>query len=92
MSTCSLDVCANVFKVYVCDYIFMMRIKVSDGPLSNGNTYAELEIYYKSNDYDAVDKVYYLEYGANPLRKYLGSNVIWNAGDDCNNDNLIVLD
>jgi hypothetical protein len=92
MSTSSLDVCANIFKVYVCDYIFMMRIKVSDGPLSNGNNYAELEVYYKSNDYDAVDKVFYLEYGPNPLRKYIGSNVIWNASDDCNNDSLIVLD
>ena len=31
MITSSLDACANVFKVYVCDYIFMMRIKVSNG-------------------------------------------------------------
>ena len=74
MPTCSLDVSANananIFKVYVCDYIFMMRIRVSDGPLISGNNYAELEVYYKSNDYDAVDKVYYLEYGLNKIDKY----------------------
>jgi hypothetical protein len=52
-----------------------MRIKVSDGPLSNGNTYAELEVYYK---YDSVDKVIYVEHGKNPIRKYIGSHVIWN--------------
>ena len=54
MPTCSLDVSANananIFKVYVCDYIFMMRIRVSDGPLISGNNYAELEVYYKSNE------------------------------------------
>jgi hypothetical protein len=55
-----------------------MNIKVSNGPLANGNTHAELEIYYKSTDYDAVDKVYYIEYGPNPIRKYIGSHVIWN--------------
>ena len=70
----------------------MMRIKVSEGPLISGNNYAELEVYYKSNDYDAVDTVYYVEYGPNPLRKYIGSNVIWNNYDDYNNDSLIVLD
>jgi hypothetical protein len=86
------DISANIFKVYVCDYIFMMRIKVSDGPLINGNTYAELEVYYKSNDYDAVDKVYYVEYGPNPLRKYIGSNVVWNNINDYNNDSLIVFE
>jgi hypothetical protein len=92
MTNSSLDICANLFKVYICDYIFMMRIKVSDGPLSNGNNYAELEVYYKSNDYDSVDKVYYVEYGANPIRKYIGSNVIWNNDIDYNNDSLIVLE
>jgi hypothetical protein len=92
MTNCSLDISSNFFKVYVCDYIFMMRIKVSDGPLINGNNYAELEVYYKSNDYDAVDKVYYVEYGPNPLRKYIGSNVIWNASDDYNYDSLIILE
>jgi hypothetical protein len=86
------DISANIFKVYVCDYIFMMRIKVSDCPLINGNTYAELEVYYKSNDYDAVDKVYYVEYGPNPLRKYIGSNVVWNNINDYNNDSLIVFE
>jgi len=78
MSTCSLDFSANVFKIYVCDYIFMMRIKVSNGPLENGNTYAELEVYYKYDDYDSVDKVIYVEHGPNPIRKYIGSEVIWN--------------
>lgn len=74
----SLDTSNNVFKVYVCDYIFMMRIKVSDGPLANNNNYAELEIYYKYDDYDSVDKVFYVEHGPNPVRKYIGSEVIWN--------------
>ena len=78
MSASSQDVSANVFKVYVCDYIFMMRIKVSDGPLANGNNYAELEVYYKYDDYDSVDKVFYVEYGENPIRKYIGSDVVWN--------------
>ena len=68
----------NVFNVYVCDYIFMMRIKVSNSPLENGNTYAELEVYYKYDDYDSVDKVIYVEHGPNPIRKYIGSEVIWN--------------
>jgi hypothetical protein len=68
----------NVFNVYVCDYIFMMRIKVSNGPLENGNTYAELEVYYKYDDYDSVDKVIYVEHGPNPIRKFIGSEVIWN--------------
>ena len=83
MSTSSLDVSANVFKVYVCDYIFMMRIKVSDGPLANGNNYAELEVYYKYDDYDSVDKVFYVEHGENPIRKYIGSHVLWNRDDEC---------
>jgi hypothetical protein len=74
----SLDISRNVFDVYVCDYIFMMRIKVSNGPLENGNVYAELEIYYKYDDYDSVDKVFYVEHGPNPIRKYIGSDVIWN--------------
>jgi len=78
-----LDNSNNIFKVYVCDYIFMMRIKVSDAPLSNGNNYAELEVYYKYDDYDTVDKVFYVEYGENPIRKYIGSDVIWNR-DECN--------
>jgi hypothetical protein len=68
----------NVFNIYVCDYIFMMRIKVSNGPLENGNTYAELEVYYKYDDYDSVDKVIYVEHGPNPIRKFIGSEVIWN--------------
>jgi hypothetical protein len=74
----SLDISRNVFDVYVCDYIFMMRIKVSNGPLENGNVYAELEIYYKYDDYDSVDKVFYVEHGPNPIRKYIGTQVIWN--------------
>jgi len=74
----SLDISRNVFDVYVCDYIFMMRIKVSNGPLENGNVYAELEIYYKYDDYDSVDKVFYMEHGPNPIRKYISSDVIWN--------------
>jgi hypothetical protein len=78
-----LDNSNNIFKVYVCDYIFMMRIKVSDAPLSNGNNCAELEVYYKYDDYDTVDKVFYVEYGENPIRKYIGSDVIWNR-DECN--------
>ena len=67
----------NTYNVVDCYYTFMMNIKVSNGPLSNGNTHAELEIYYKSTDYDAVDKVYYIEHGSNPIRKYIGSHVIW---------------
>jgi hypothetical protein len=79
MATSSfVDNSNNVFNVYVCDYIFMMRIKVSNGPLENGNTYAELEVYYKYDDYDSVDKVIYVEHGQNPIRKYIGSEVIWN--------------
>ena len=77
-----LDNSNNIFKVYVCDYIFMMRIKVSNSPLSNGNNYAELEVYYKYDDYDSVDKVFYVEYGENPIRKYIGSHVIWNRDID----------
>ena len=73
----SCDPSVNVFNVNDCYYTFMMNIKVSDGPLSNGNTYAEIEIYYKSTDYDAVEKVYYIEHGQNPIRKYIGSHVIW---------------
>jgi hypothetical protein len=77
-----LDNSNNIFKVYVCDYVFMMRIKVSNSPLSNGNNYAELEVYYKYDDYDSVDKVFYVEYGENPIRKYIGSHVIWNRDID----------
>ena len=77
-----LDNSNNIFKVYVCDYVFMMRIKVSNSPLSNGNNYAELEVYYKYDDYDSVDKVFYVEYGENPIRKYIGSDVIWNRDID----------
>ena len=82
MISSSPDICSNVFKVYVCDYIFMMRIKVSNGPLANGNTYAELEVYYKYDDYDSVDKVFYVEHGENPIRKYIGSKVLWNR-EEC---------
>lgn len=82
MISSSQDICDNVFKIYVCDYIFMMRIKVSNGPLANGNTYAELEVYYKYDDYDSVDKVFYVEHGENPIRKYIGSEVLWNR-DEC---------
>ncbi len=79
MATSSfVDNSNNVYNVYVCDYIFMMRIKVSNGPLENGNSYAELEVYYKYDDYDSVDKVIYVEHGKNPIRKYIGSHVIWN--------------
>jgi hypothetical protein len=77
-----LDNSNNIFKVYVCDYVFMMRIKVSNSPLNNGNNYAELEVYYKYDDYDSVDKVFYVEYGENPIRKYIGSHVIWNRDID----------
>ena len=83
MISSSPDICDNVFKVYVCDYIFMMRIKVSNGPLANGNNYAELEVYYKYDDYDSVDKVFYVEHGENPIRKYIGSHVLWNRDDEC---------
>ena len=81
MISSSPDICDNVFNVYVCDYIFMMRIKVSNGPLANGNTYAELEVYYKYDDYDTVDQVFYLEHGPNPIRKYIGSDVQWNRNE-----------
>jgi hypothetical protein len=80
-SNSSPDNSNNVFKVYVCDYIFMMRIKVSNSPLSNGNNYAELEVYYKYDDYDTVDKVIYVEHGKNPIRKYIGSHVVWNRDE-----------
>ena len=76
-----LDNSNNVYNVYVCDYIFMMRIKVSNGPLANGNNYAELEVYYKYDDYASVDKVFYIEHGENPIRKYIGSDVVWNRDD-----------
>ena len=32
----------------------------------------------KYDDYDSVDKVFYVEYGENPIRKYIGSDVVWN--------------
>jgi len=83
MST-SYDTISNTFNVIDCYYTFIINIKVSNGPLANGNTYAELEIFYKSTDYDAVDKVFYVEHGLNPIRKYIGSNVIWdNEIDTC---------
>ena len=84
----SCDTSVNVFNVNDCYYTFMMNIKVSNGPLTNGNTYAEIEIYYKSTDYDAVDKVFYIEYGANPIRKYIGSHVVW---DNENNTRFSVF-
>ena len=76
MST-SYDTRSSTFNVIDCYYTFIMNIQVSNGPLANGNTYAELELFYKSTNYDAVDKEFYLEYGLNPIRKYIGSNVIW---------------
>ena len=76
MST-SYDTRSSTFNVIDCYYTFMLNIQVSNGLLANGNTYAELEIFYKSTNYDAVDKVFYVEYGFNPIRKYIGSNVIW---------------
>lgn len=82
MSFVCCDTSVNVFNVIDCYYTFMMNIKVSNEPLANGNTYAELEIFYKSTDYDAVDKVFYVEHGLNPIRKYIGSNVIWDTEID----------
>jgi hypothetical protein len=48
----------NTYNVVDCYYTFIMNVKVSNRPLKSGNTCAELEIFYKSTDYDAVDKVF----------------------------------
>jgi len=77
MSSSSYDISNHTFNVVDCYYTFIMNVKVSNRPLKSGNTCAELEIFYKSTDYDAVDKVFYIEHGINPIRKYIGSNVVW---------------
>jgi len=82
MSSSSYDISnhtynVNTYNVVDCYYTFIMNVKVSNRPLKSGNTCAELEIFYKSTDYDAVDKVFYIEHGINPIRKYIGSNVVW---------------
>ena len=69
-----------VYTAYSCENIYMKRINVAGGGLSNGNAYAVIEILYNDEDMNEVDGVWYKEFGRNPISKHIGDDVEW--GDD----------
>ena len=75
---------------YKCSYI--MTINVAGGGMMNGNAYADLEFHYKTEEDfisnpDEPDKIYYCEYGKNPVRDLLDeTTIVWD--DEGYNFNL----
>ncbi len=49
-----------VFTAYSCEQIYMKRIDVAGGGLSNGNAYAVIEILYNDEQMEEVDSVWRL--------------------------------
>ena len=47
------------------------EIQVAGGGIGNGNAYATIEIY--------ENEVVYREYGNNPVRKIIGSKIVWDG-------------
>ena len=66
-----------VFTAYSCEQIYMKRINVAGGGLSNGNSYAVVEILYNDEQMEEVDSVWYKEFGKNPISKRIGNEVEW---------------
>jgi len=66
-----------VFTAYSCEQIYMKRINVAGGGLSNGNAYAVIEILYNDEQMEEVDGVWYKEFGKNPISERIGNEVEW---------------
>ena len=76
-----------VFTAYSCEQIYMKRINVAGGGLSNGNAYAVIEILYNDEQMEEVDGVWYKEFGKNPISKRIGNEVEW-----CDDDTFKILE
>lgn len=66
-----------VYTAYNCEQIYMKRINVAGGGLSNCNDYAIIEILYNDECMEEVDSVWYKEFGKNPISKRIGNEVEW---------------
>jgi len=66
-----------VYTAYSCEQIYMKRINVAGGGLSNGNGYAVIEILYNDEQMEEVDGVWYKEFGKNPIIERIGNEVEW---------------
>jgi hypothetical protein len=69
------------YTIYNCEKIYMDRIQVSGGGMSNGNAYAVIEILYNNEDMTEVDSVWYKEFGKNPISRCIGNDVEWGEED-----------
>ena len=76
-----------VYTAYSCEQIYMKRINVAGGGLSNGNVYAIIEILYTDEQMEEVDGVWYKEFGKNPISKRIGNEVEW-----CEDDTFKILE
>jgi hypothetical protein len=70
------------FNAYECENLFMRRIQVAGGGMTNGNAYADVEIHYLDSDMTEIDIVWYKEYGKNPIAKRIGNEIEWGEEGD----------
>ena len=70
------------YTAYDSETLYMKRIEVAGGGMSNGNAYAIVEIIYTDEFMDEVDAVWYKEFGKNPINKRIGNDVEWSDDND----------
>ena len=70
------------YTAYSCENQYIKKIRVAGNGLSNGNSYAEIHIYYEDSDMIDVIKVRYVEVGNNGFDIEIGNDIEWCEDDD----------
>ena len=67
--------------------IYKVVINVAGGGMMNGNAYANIEGEWETEEeYETGEEgdIYYCEYGNNPVRRYVGTRIVWGEDDNFN--------
>jgi len=75
------------YGAYSLEKMFKARICVGGGGLMNGNANAYIEGEWKTEeDYENGEegKIFYCEYGSNPVRRNVGTRIVWGEDDNFN--------
>lgn len=77
------------YSAYGIEKSYIVKLLVAGGGLMNGNAYREIEIHYNNKEEwencEEAQKIYFCEYGRNPIRKLLEyTNIEWGEDDNFN--------
>lgn len=67
--------------------LYKVVINVAGGGMMNGNAYANIEGEWETEEeYETGEEgdIYYCEYGNNPVRRYVGTRIVWGEDDNFN--------